>query len=232
MISNLYLKFSKLQLLSGENQPFSNIYGATSSVILTEYLSPQEIMDAYEEELLTFIAQKSKNRITDISKTTELLKKAARDSYRLDKCLYEPLNVSLASSFNRIDTFKKEIKAIDDAIGKTIKGIHPNALTILKSIDGIGPVFTAGIIAEIGDINVFHSSDALAKYAGHLPGQKINLVTSMEKTLVCKKLEILICAITLAKPPTVSEDTLLSIGTTTLKNTAKFRNISTKEYSR
>lgn len=166
MVSNLYLKFSELQLLSGENQPFSNIYGATSSAILTEYLSPQEIMDASEEELLTFIGEKSRNRITDISKTTELLKKAARDSYRLDKCLYEPLNVSLASSFNCIDTFKKELKAIDDAIEKTIKGMHPNALTILKSIDGIGPVFAAGIIAEIGDINVFHSSDALAKYAG------------------------------------------------------------------
>ena len=166
MVSNLYLKFSELQLLGGQNQPFSNIYGTTSSAILTEFLSPQEIIDASEEELLTFIAEKSKNRIMDISRTTELLKKAARDSYRLDKCLYEPLNVSLASSFNCIDTFKKEIKTIDDAIEKTIKGMHPNALTILKSIDGIGPVFAAGIIAEIGDINVFHSSDALAKYAG------------------------------------------------------------------
>ncbi|MCC9294756.1 IS110 family transposase [Clostridium sp. WLY-B-L2] len=166
MVSNLYLKFSELQLLSGEKRPFSNIYGATSSAILTEYLSPQEIMDASEEELLAFIAEKSKNRITDISKTTELLKKAAKDSYRLDKCLYEPLNISLASSFNCIDTFKKEIKAIDDAIEKTIKGMNPNALTILKSINGIGPVFAAGIIAEIGDINIFHSSDALAKYTG------------------------------------------------------------------
>jgi transposase len=166
MVSNLYLKFSELQLLGGENQPFSNIYGATSSAILTEYLSPQEIIDASEEALLTFIAEKSRNRITDIIKTTELLKKAARDSYRLDKCLYEPLNISLASSFNCIDTFKKEIKAIDDAIEKAIKGMNPNALIILKSIDGIGPVFAAGIIAEIGDINAFHSSDALAKYAG------------------------------------------------------------------
>ena len=166
MVSNLYLKFSELQLLSGENQPFSNIYGATSSAILTEYLSPQEIIDTSEEELLIFIAEKSRNRITDTSKTTELLKKAARDSYRLDKCLYEPLNISLASSFNCIDTFKKEIKAIDDAIEKTIRGMNPNALTILKSINGIGPVFAAGIISEIGDINAFHSSDALAKYAG------------------------------------------------------------------
>ena len=37
---------------------------------------------------------------------------------------------------------------------------------ILQSIDGIGPVFAGGIVAEIGDISAFTSSDALAKYAG------------------------------------------------------------------
>ena len=42
----------------------------------------------------------------------------------------------------------------------------PNALTILQSIPGIGPVWAAGMIAEIGSISAFHSSDALAKYAG------------------------------------------------------------------
>ena len=41
MVSNLYLKFSELQLLEGDNKPFSNIYGATSSAILTEFLSPR-----------------------------------------------------------------------------------------------------------------------------------------------------------------------------------------------
>lgn len=166
MVSNLYLKFSELQLLDGDVQPFSNLYGATASAVLTEYLSPQDIMDASEEELLLFLAEKSRNRISNIKRTAELLKKAAKDSYRLDQCLYEPLNISLASSFNCIGTFKKEIRAIDDAIEKAIKGLNPNAFLILKSIDGIGPVFAAGIIAEIGDINVFHSSDALAKYAG------------------------------------------------------------------
>lgn len=55
---------------------------------------------------------------------------------------------------------------IDKAILKAIAGLNPNAYTILNSIDGIGPVFAAGIIAEIGDINTFHSQDALAKYAG------------------------------------------------------------------
>lgn len=166
LASNLYLKFSELQLLEGDDQPFSNIYGATSSGIITEYLSPEEIVEASEEDLVSFIAEKSRNRITDIGKTAELLRKAARDSCRLDKALYEPLNVSIASSFNCIETFKKEIKAIDAAIEREIKGLCPNSFIILQSIDGIGPVFAGGIIAEIGDIAAFHSSDALAKYAG------------------------------------------------------------------
>ena len=166
MVSNLYLKFSELQLLDGEAQPFSNIYGATASAFLTEFFSLQDIIDASEEDLLQFLSAKSRNRITDISKTSEMLRKAARDSYRLDKCMYEPLNVSLASSFNCIQTYQKEIKLIDQAIEKCINGMNPNAFTILKSIPGIGPVWASGILAEIGDIFAFHSSDAVAKYAG------------------------------------------------------------------
>jgi len=58
MVSNLYLKFSELQLLEGDEQPFSNIYGATASAVLTEFMSLQEIIDSPEEDLLKFLAQK------------------------------------------------------------------------------------------------------------------------------------------------------------------------------
>lgn len=58
------------------------------------------------------------------------------------------------------------MKAIDKAIERSIKGSDPNGYTVLKSIPGIGLVWTAGILSEISDINAFHSSDALAQYAG------------------------------------------------------------------
>ena len=166
MVSNLYLKFSELQLLEGGDKPFSNLYGAASSAVLTEYMSPQEIMDSSEEDLLQFLAEKSRNRISDLSRTSELLRKAARDSYRLDKCMYEPLNISLASSFNCIHAFQKELGLIEQAIERCINGMNPNGLIILQSIPGIGPVWASGIISEIGNAAAFHSSDALAKYAG------------------------------------------------------------------
>ena len=166
MASNMFLKFSELPILPKEEQPFCDNYGATASSVLTEFLSMEDIINASPEDLIAFLCEKSKNRIENLSKTADLLKKAARDSYRLDKCLYEPINISLASSFNCIDAFKAEIKIIDKAIEKAIAGLNPNAYTILLSIDGIGPVFASGILAEIGDISAFHSQDALAKYAG------------------------------------------------------------------
>lgn len=105
LVSNLYLKISELQMLEEDEHPFCDIYGTTSSSVLIEYLSPEEIIDSSEEDLISFLGEKSRNRIKDIRKTAHLLNKAARDSYRLDKALCEPLNVSIASSFNRIETF-------------------------------------------------------------------------------------------------------------------------------
>ena len=80
--------------------------------------------------------------------------------------MYEPLNISLASSFNCIHAYRKEIKLIEQAIEKCINGMNTNGRIILESIPGIGPVWASGILSEIGDITAFHSSDALAKYAG------------------------------------------------------------------
>lgn len=81
MVSDLYLKFSELRLLEGDDKPFGDLYGATSSAVLTEFLSPQEITDMPEEDLLAFLVEKSRDRISDISKTSGLLRKAARDPY-------------------------------------------------------------------------------------------------------------------------------------------------------
>ena len=58
-------------------------------------------------------------------------------------------------------TLKKQIKVLDKAIEQQFK-IIPNTLT---SIPGIGKVYSAGIIAEIGDVRRFSSQASVAKYA-------------------------------------------------------------------
>lgn len=166
MVSNIYLKFSELAVLDKEDRPFSNTYGVTASAILTEYLSLDDITYSSVEDLVEFIRKKGKNRFSDPENTAKILKKAARDSYRLDKILYEPLNVAIASSFNLVKALEGEIKTVDKAIEKTIKGIKPNEYQSLISIPGIGSVLASGILSEIGTITSFDSNDALAKYAG------------------------------------------------------------------
>ncbi len=118
------------------------------------------------EKLVEFICEKGRNRFPDPQKTAKLLQTAAKNSYRLDKCLYEPLTVAIASSFTMISTYNAEIKKVHQAIEKTIKGLNTSAFLSLQSIPGIGPVMAAGIMAEIGDITVFKSQESLAKYAG------------------------------------------------------------------
>lgn len=166
MVSNIFLKFSELAVLKEEEHPFSSNHTATAEAILTEMLSLEDLISLSSEELIEFVCSHSKNRYSNPEEVCKLLKKAARDSYRLDKTLYEPLTISIASSFNCIETYEREIKSINKAIEKTLKGLCTDAFTVLQSIPGIGPVFASGILSEIGDIHAFHSADALAKYAG------------------------------------------------------------------
>ncbi|MFL0198918.1 IS110 family transposase, partial [Clostridium sp. WILCCON 0269] len=112
MLSNVFLKFSEFALLQGDEHPFSNKYGATASSILTEFLSSEDIANIPLENLVDFVNKKSRKRISNSQMTAEILKQAARNSYRLDKCLYEPLTISIACSFNCIQAFEKELKAI------------------------------------------------------------------------------------------------------------------------
>lgn len=166
MLSNIFLKFSEFSILDQEKQPFSNQYGATASSVLTEFLSTDDIANMPMEELIDYICKKGKNGFANPEHTASLLQQAARNSYRLDKCLYEPLTISLSSSFNLISAYESEMKIINKAIEKTLRGLDPNAYQSLLSIPGIGPVYAAGIIAEIGSIEAFKSQEALAKYAG------------------------------------------------------------------
>lgn len=163
--SNLFLRYSALKVNPDVN-PFSNTFGKTSSVMLTDFLSNEEIVQADLSDLVAKIAEASKNRIDDPSTAAKLLKKVARDSYRLDKVSSDSLSVAMASSFNLIQAYQIELKTLDKEIIRLIGGYDNQYFNILTSIKGIGPVFAAGIIAEIDNINFFKNDDKLAAYCG------------------------------------------------------------------
>ena len=166
MLNNIFLKFSEFAFLQKDEHPFSNKYGATAEAILTEFTTTEEIVNSSVEDLVDMITARSRGRIANPLNTAELLQKAARDSYRLDKCMYEPLTTSIACSFNCIRAFEKELKALDAAIEEAVKGLNPTEYQILLSVPGIGKVYGAGILAEIGSIKYYRNHNSLAKYSG------------------------------------------------------------------
>lgn len=162
--ANIFLKFSALA--TSNNKPFSDTFGKSSSAILTEFLSTEDIINTPLDELVDFISVKGKNRFKNPKDNAKILVKAARDSYRLDKVSYEAVGSAIASSLTVINCLQNEIKNVDKAIFKVIKGLDNDYYQILLSIPGVGPVFAAGIIAEIVNIDYFKSHNQLAKYAG------------------------------------------------------------------
>ena len=156
-LNQVFLKFSGLR----QDNPFSNTFGATSLAVIQE-LEPEQVVEMPLEDLVQFIQDKGKNRFENPDEIAQFLQKVARSSFRLDKAMADPVNISLATTLSVIKHMESEIKKLDKEIARLMKGI-PQTLT---SIKGIGPVYAAGIIAEICGIERFSGHNALAKYAG------------------------------------------------------------------
>lgn len=168
-LNNIYLKFSQLRRKQGskdEENPFSDLFGATSSSVLTDFVTTEEIISTPLETLIAYVEKKSKNRFADSTKVAKLIKQCADNSYRLDRVSYDALNITIASNLRMISMLESELKSLDKQIHHFLNGIDSNAINVLQSIPGVGPVLSAGIIAEIGHIGCFRSEAALAKYAG------------------------------------------------------------------
>lgn len=157
----LYLKAS--EYTHPDRQPFSDVFGAASRAVLLEFTSIEEIAALPFEDLQGWIDEKGKRRFADPSDNTRKLRQVAQDSYTLSPTLLPSVNLILATSFQQITQLQRAINRVDTAIAEQLQAIPQT----LASIPGFGPVFTAGIIAEIGDISRFGFDQAkVAKFAG------------------------------------------------------------------
>jgi transposase len=153
----LFLKFSAF----AQAQPFHDPFGATSCAVLEEFTT-EELAQQDLAALATDLAEQGRGRFKDPAALAAALRRAARDSYRLDKVLDEPLTLVLGTTMATIRTLPQQLKAVDKTITQELAAIPQT----LDSVPGLGPVWTAGLIAEIGDIHRFDDHAALARYAG------------------------------------------------------------------
>lgn len=157
-LNYLFKKYSTM----AQEKVFSDTFSTTALAVYEEFDSAEALAEMDLQQLTDFIKEKGRNRFPDPDAVAKAIQKAARSSYRLPKTVNDSVNQVLSISISSMRAMEQQIKAFDKAIADQMELI-PNTLT---SIKGIGPVYSAGIIAEIGDINRFPNQASLAKYAG------------------------------------------------------------------
>ena len=159
-LENLYYKLNKLAIGNVE----TSVFGSTMMTLLTDNLSVDELAEMPLEELSQYLNEKGRGRFAEPARIAKSIQKAVRGSYRLSTVVQDSIDVVLSVYVTEIRTFEKQIKVLEKAIEDLMKTIEESK--ILQSIPGIGPVYAAGIIAEIGQIERFEDQAKLAKYAG------------------------------------------------------------------
>ena len=157
-MNQLFKKYSTM----AQEKVFSDTFSTTALAVYESFESAEALANMDLHQLTEFIIEKGKNRFPDPDSVAKAIQKAARSSYRLPKTVNDSVNQVLSISISSMRAMESQIKAFDKAIAEQM-ALIPNTLT---SVNGIGPVYSAGIIAEIGDINRFPNQASLAKYAG------------------------------------------------------------------
>lgn len=140
----------------------SSVFGKAMMDLFFEKFSLEELAQMPMEDLAAYLQAKGKNGFSDPEQIAKSIQKSVRSSYRLDKVVEDSIDLILGTVIEVIRTLQRQIKEIDKAIKRIMAGLTQT----LQSIPGIGPVFAAGIIAEIGQIERFDDETKIAKYAG------------------------------------------------------------------
>ena len=170
-------RFDVIQNLSREKQRFANYLflkcsgiaqdkdiqntSATTIALMERFETVDDLANTDLEELTAFIDEKGR-KFANAAAKANAIRSAARDSYRLPVTVNNSVNQAMAVSIASMRALEKQAKVLDKAIEHQFE-IIPNTLT---SIPGIGKVYSAGIIAELGDIRRFNSQASVAKFAG------------------------------------------------------------------
>ena len=137
---------------------------ATVISLMTEDYSLDDLANMPLEGLGQLIQKLGRGRFKAPENLAKTIQKAIRSSYRLSKVHAQSIDIVLAVLVREIRSLEKAIKELDKGIEEIVQTLPE--YQCLTSIPGIGPVYAAGIIAEIGQIERFDSQAKIAKYAG------------------------------------------------------------------
>jgi transposase len=177
-LTRVFLKASEWQ----RGQPFSDVWGATSATLLTEFTTT-EIAAMSLTQLTELIQEYGRKHFDDPQATARHVQRTLQNSFPVTPDLDAALTSVLQIAWAHIRDLEKLMRRLDREIAQRMERI-PNPLL---SVQGLGPVITAGIVAEIADIHRFPDDPQLAKFVGlvwrkHASGQFVAEETRLAKT--------------------------------------------------
>ena len=138
---------------------FSDIFGQTSSALLLQYPTPQEILSITPKKLAKFISLPSKNRF-GTEKANEIYS-LAQNSFGIILGI-ETISLLIKNHIAQIQFMQAQVKEIDKRTNSILLSLE----TQITTIPGVGVVLGAAIVSEIGDVTRFSSSGKLTAFAG------------------------------------------------------------------
>jgi len=144
---------------------FSNIFGLTSSELLLNCSTPEEILAIDTEQLARIIEVPSRKRFS--TPKAEQIKEVASNSFGI-VLEYGSMGLLIKQYMEHIRYTEKQIAELEEKITE----LYAHFDTQLTTIPGIGTTLAATILSEIGDISRFSSAAKLAAFAGIDPTVK------------------------------------------------------------
>lgn len=138
---------------------FTNIFGLTSTELLLNCATPEEILAIETEKLAAILEAPSRKRFRTAK--AEQIKETAQNSFGIILSA-DTISLLIKQHVEHIRFIEKQVEDIDSKIAEMFSCFD----TCITSIPGIGPVLGAAIFSEIGDISRFSSSAKLTAFAG------------------------------------------------------------------
>jgi len=145
----LFLRASSYRCI----KPFSDIFGVTSRLVLTQQPSLDELAQLPVQDLAMHLHELSGHHLPDPSNNARKLKQVAQERFPLDETLALPVQRILDLTLEHIRFLESQVEQVDDWIATELESY--SVIAQLATIPGVGPVFSSGIGAEIGGIRRF-----------------------------------------------------------------------------
>lgn len=157
-------------IFPGYNAVFSDLSGITSINILKLYQTPESILDAPKDDIITLLSSSSRKNMDWCIKTYNKLIKVAENAKIIG--IHSPsFSIKILGTIAIIESINEQIDIllaqINDLVeGEQLSDNFKHNIKLLESIPGVGFLTAVTLMVEIGDFNGFIKPKQLVAFFG------------------------------------------------------------------